>query len=235
MPFVLVHGGGLDSSCWERLVPLLNGAAYAVDLPGRGVRPADLSRVTVADFADAVTREILYRDLTEVVLVGHSLAGITLPRVAARAGARLRRLVFVSCVVPPHGVSVADVLHTLSPTVAEVAAHIGDDVVGADGTLHSDLATAMFCNDMNHEQRAFTLARLVPEAMGVISEPADLSGLREPVPRTYLRLLQDASVTPDAQDQMAANLGNAEIVDLDAGHMAMISRPAELARILNAL
>ena len=33
---------------------------------------------------------------------------------------------------------------------------------------------------------------------------------------------------------MAANVGDAQIVDLDAGHMAMITRPAALARILNA-
>lgn len=235
MAFVLVHGGGVDSSCWDLLAPLLDAEAYAVDLPGRGTRPADLTTVTVADFADAVASEVLDRDLAEVVLVGHSLAGITLPGVAARVGHRLRRLVFVSCAVPPHGVPVAEVLDALSPAVAEVAAQIGDDVVGADGMLNPDLAAAMFCNDMDDEQTAFTLARLVPEALGVISEPTDLSGLREPVPRTYVRLLQDASLTPEAQTRMAANLGDAQIIDLDAGHMAMISRPEALARILNAL
>jgi pimeloyl-ACP methyl ester carboxylesterase len=59
------------------------------------------------------------RDLFDVTLVGHSLAGMTLPGVAARVSDRIGRLVFISCVVPPHGVSVADVLDTLSPTVAE--------------------------------------------------------------------------------------------------------------------
>jgi len=235
MTFVLVHGGGLDSSCWELLVPLLDGQVYAVDLPGRGARPADLSTVRVSDFVDAVVSEILDRDLTDVVLVGHSLAGITLPGVAARVSGRLRRLVFVSCVIPAHGASVADVLDTLSPAVAEVAARIGDDVVGADGTLHPDLAATMFCNDMDAEQRALTLARLVPESMAVISEPVDLGGIRTPVPRTYVRLLQDASLGLASQDRMAANLGDVQIVDVDAGHMAMISRPVELARVLNQL
>jgi len=235
MVFVLVHGGGMDSSCWEFLVPLLEAPVYAVDLPGRGVRPADLSAVTSADFVGAVVSEILDLDLTDVVLVGHSLAGITLPGVAARVSGRLRRLVFVSCAIPAHGVSVADVLDTLSPAVAEVAAKIGDDVVGSDGTLHPDLAAAMFCNDMDETQRAFTLARLVPESMGVISEPTDLDGLRQPIPRTYVRLLQDASLDLAAQDRMAANLGDVQIVDVDAGHLAMISRPVELARVLNRL
>ena len=128
----------------------------------------------------------------------------------------------------------ADVLDTLSPTVAEVAARIGDDVVDANGVLHPDFAAAMFCNDMDDEQRAATLELLVPEAMGIITEPVDLTGLRRPIPRTYVRLLRDASLTLDAQDRMAVNVGDAQIVDLDAGHMAMITRPAALARILNA-
>jgi pimeloyl-ACP methyl ester carboxylesterase len=235
MTFMLVHGGGLDSSCWELLVPFLDGLVFAVDLPGRGARPADLSTVTVADFVDAVVSEILDRDLTDVLLVGHSLAGITLPGVAARVSGRLRRLVFVSCVIPAHGANVADVLDTLSPAVAEVTAKIGDDVVGADGTLHPDLAATMFCNDMDEAQRAFTLARLVPESMAVIAEPVDLAGLRMSIPRTYVRLLQDASLVLASQDRMAAKLGDVQIVDVDAGHMAMISQPVELARALNQL
>ena len=38
MPFVLVHGGGMNGSCWNRLVPLLDGEVVVVDLPGRGAR-----------------------------------------------------------------------------------------------------------------------------------------------------------------------------------------------------
>jgi pimeloyl-ACP methyl ester carboxylesterase len=235
MPFVLVHGGGGDSSCWDLLTPLLHAETYAVDLPGRGGSAADLATVSLSGFADAVAAEIRGRDLFDVTLVGHSLAGVTLPGVAARVSDRIRRLVFISCVVPPHGSSVADVLDTLSPTVAEIAARLGDNVITARGALHPDFATAMFCNDMDETQRAFTLARLVPESLNVILEPADLDGLRRDIPSTYIRLLRDASITLDGQDRMIANLGDTQVIDLDAGHMAMISRPAELAAILEAL
>jgi len=174
MAFVLVHGGGFGGSRWAPLVPFLDGEVHVVDLPGRGSRPFDLNTVTVDDFVAAVVADIEGPDLRDVVLVGHSLAGITLPGVAGRIPDRLRRLVFVSASVPAQGESVMEVLATFSPAAAAVADQIGADLVTHDGTLHPDLATAMFCNEMNDEQRAFTLERMVPEAFGVISEPVDL-------------------------------------------------------------
>ena len=233
--FVLVHGGGFSGSCWGELCPLLAGQTRAVDLPGRGRNPANLATLSVRDFVASVTAEIVDNDLTNVTLVGHSMAGLTLPGVAEAVPDRLRRLVFISCAVPPNGTSLTEVLADFSPTVKTVIEGVGDQVVDQRGTLHPDVATAMFCTDMDASQTASTLERLVPEAVSVLSEPADLTGLRQPIPRTYVRLTLDASISMDAQNRMIANLGTAEIVDLEAGHMAMISHPHELADVLNRL
>jgi pimeloyl-ACP methyl ester carboxylesterase len=206
-----------------------------VDLPGRGSSPSDLDSVSIADFIASVVGTIVDERLTDVTLVGHSMAGLTLPGVAEAIADRLRQLVFVSCAVPPHGTPLADVLGTFSPGAAAIAERVGGEVVDSQGVLHPDLATALFCNDMNPEQTASTLRRLVPEAFGVLFEPSDLTGLRHAIPRTYVRLTQDAVLSLDTQDRMIDNLGSTEVVDLDAGHMAMISRPLDLAGILNRL
>jgi pimeloyl-ACP methyl ester carboxylesterase len=236
MTYVLVHGGGFAGSCWDELLPFLDGESIAVDLPGRGSHPGDLATITVSDFVASVVDDIVTRDLTDVTLVGHSLAGLSLPGVVEKVPERLRRVVFVSCAVPPDGVPLGEVLEGFSPHAAEIAQQLGDEMVDSSGVLHPDLATAMFCNDMTPEQTASTLARMVPEAMGVMGEPADLAGMRtRSVPRTYVRLSADAIVSLETQNQMIENLGGAEVADLDSGHMAMISRPDDLARILNQL
>jgi len=233
--YVLVHGGGFAGSCWDEIRPFLGEPSHAVDLPGRGATPRDLATVTVADFVDSVAEYIIERDLSDVTLVGHSMAGLTLPGVAEVVPTRIRRLVFVSCVVPPPGTPLLEVLGELSPHAKEVAERIGDRMLDGHGVMHRDLAGAMFCNDMDEDLVASTLARQVPEAVGVLSEPSDLTGLRRPIPRTYIRLLQDAAISLEVQNRMIDNLGDAQVLDLDAAHMAMISRPKELAELINAL
>ena len=233
--YVLVHGGGFTGSCWDLLRPRLNGPSVAVDLPGRGTHPGPLDTLTIADFVASVVDEIIGSDLDDVTLVGHSMAGLTLPGVAGAVPDRLRQLIFVSCAVPPHGTTLADVLGEFSPTVAAIADRVGDAVVDDHGALHPDLARAMFCNDMDTDLTTWTLDRMVPEAVSVLTDPVDLTGLARPVPRTYVRLTGDASIDLAAQDCMIANLEPVEVVDLDSGHMAMVSRPDELARVLTGL
>jgi pimeloyl-ACP methyl ester carboxylesterase len=240
MGYVLVHGGGFAASCWDLLTPRLPAPVVAVDLPGRGRRPADLTRVTIADFVAAVVDEIVANDLNDVVLVGHSLAGVALPSVVGAVPDRLRHVVFVSASVPADG---ARVLDTLDPGIRALAEQSDADA-GAGGTLDPELAAAVFCNDMDDALTQYTIDRLVPEASRVIFEAVSLAGLRQPVPRSYVRLARDAIVEPLQQAQMIANLRDAatgpdapvvETVELDAGHMVMISRPDVLAEFLGSL
>jgi pimeloyl-ACP methyl ester carboxylesterase len=239
MTFVLVHGGGFSSSCWDLLVPNLEGDVVGVDLPGRGVRPADLAGVTLTDYVDAIVDDITTAGLDDVILVGHSAAGTSLPGVALRIPERLRRLVFVSCMVPDDGTSAHDTLSKyLAPEVGEQArvnAERRTTQAGSDAApLDMEVARRWFANDMDEEQTQFMLSRLVPEPLGTLDQPVDLSGVAA-VPRTWVRLSRDAVLVPELQDHFIANIGGAEVVELDAGHMAMISRPRELAEILNAI
>ena len=227
---VLVHGSGMTSACWEPLLPFLQTPAIAVDLPGRGRRPADLSQVGVKDFAAAVAEDIRSSGWDEVVLVGHSLAGLTLPRVPALVPGRIARLVFVSCALPPHGSSVVD---ALDPSLQDYTRNEVLKGGGVTETLDPEMATALFCNDLSDDQTEWMLARMVPEAASVLLEPNDLSSLPKDLPRTWVRLLRDVAAPTETQDEYIKNLGGADVVDIDCGHMAMLSNPAALAAIID--
>lgn len=229
MAFVLIHGGSFAASCWDQLVPLLPEPTIAVDLPGRGRRPRPLAGLTIADSVDAVVDDIVRHDLDDVVLVGHSMAGITMPGVAARIPERLRHLVFVACTVPPDGAAIVD---TLDPELRETATENARRAEG--GKLDDASATALFCNDMDEQLTRWTLDRMVPEAVHLTLEPVSHAGLRRPIPRTWVRTRNDLVVPPDRQAGFASDV-RAAIVDLDAAHMAMISATETLAAVLSEI
>lgn len=228
MTYVLVHGATFAGSCWELLLPHLDRPAVAVDLPGRGSRPADLTQVTIRDFVEAVVDEIERRDLRDVILVGHSLAGVTLPGVVARIPDRIARLVFVGATVPEHGQTVLEALDVATQAVA------AESMAGEQVAAPEDWARAAFCNDMDDDQTNWTLAHMGPEASGVMMEPVDLAGLDAAVPRTWVLTLRDA-VVDVARQRVYARRTGADVVELDAAHMAMISQPARLAKLLGSL
>lgn len=228
--FVLVHGGGHGAWCWGPLMPYLGAPAWALDLPGRGSRPADLESITCETWADAVVADIESAGLSDVILVGHSMAGLTLPRVLDRIPERLERLVFVACSMPPEG---GTVLGELDVEVAELAAAAntaGAEVLG----LSDEQAVSMFCNGMDAVQTRFVLDNLCPEAPGPLTEPMRLAGLDRPVSRSFVKLLGDATLSQELQDAVIARLGDVEVQTLDACHDAMVSHPRELAALLNA-
>jgi len=229
--FVLIHGGAHGAWCWEPLLPHLERSALAPDLPGRGRKPAELDAICADDWARAVVDELETAGLSRVVLVGHSLAGITIPRVLERAGERIAHAVFVSCCIPSEGQSVYAALAVDGATDVEIP-----PPSSGSSTIDPASARAWFCSDMDEAQTRFVLDRLCPEATRPMSEPMRLAGLRRAVPRTYVKLLSDGILPLPLQDAFVRNAGpGCQVRELDAGHDAMVSRPRELARILNEI
>lgn len=229
MSFVLVHGAGMSAECWQRLVPLLDDDTIAVDLPGRAARSdVDLRSVTLTDCEDAIVRDVLDADLSDIVLVAHSFAGVSVPRAMAALAPRLRHVVFLSAVVPQDGTRVLD---QIDPEVrSAVESSIGD------GIYHQDRAgaEAMLCNDLSETDTAWTLDQVTDESAALLSEVVDLSGLTVDVPRTYVRLTQDHCYPPDLQERSSRIVGG-DTVFLESGHMAMVSIPDQVAAVLNQL
>jgi pimeloyl-ACP methyl ester carboxylesterase len=77
--FVLIHGSNHSSRCWEPIIDLLDAPARAIDLPGRGRHPAPLDKVRLTDFIQSAVEDIEGADVRDAVLVGHSMAGLSVP------------------------------------------------------------------------------------------------------------------------------------------------------------
>ena len=109
-PIVFIHGGAFDGRCWDLVVAELTSPAISVDLPGRGRHPKPLAEVTLQGCAASVVSDIDEAGFDDVVLVGHSLAGSTMPGLIGLLGDRVRHATFVACTVPDDGKSALDML-----------------------------------------------------------------------------------------------------------------------------
>ena len=230
-PIVLVHGGGFDARCWDPVLPYLTSPCVAVDLPGRGAHPAPLESVTFEMCGISVRDDVGAAGFDEVVLVGHSLAGCSMPAMIGVLGDRVRHAVFVGCTVPEAGSSAFE---TLDPEVQALAlAHGGAD---EPRTMDAEMARVVLGTDLDDVQMAWCLERLVAEAPRLTTDPVDLAPLRSGVSTTWIRTVHDIVVPPDKQLRFARNVGpECRVVDFPSGHMCMVSQPAALASILNGI
>src|SRR3984885_2338012 len=226
---VLIHGGQHDSRCWQPTIDAINRDApgtriLAVNLPGRMGVPGDLNAIGIADCVEAAVGQVKQAGLDDIVLVGHSMAGLTVPGVATRLGAdRVRRIICVACSLPPQGKRVLD---TLLPPIRLAVGR-------AKNELPLWMAKRMFTNGMTREQRGFSLSLLTPESSRRALETVDRSGLPDRIPRSWVLTRRDRSLPPRQQRRFIENLGGVEeVIELDTCHNAMIFMPDELAAIL---
>ncbi|MGH1526559.1 alpha/beta fold hydrolase [Leifsonia sp. L25] len=103
--FVLVHGIGVSSRYFERLVPALaeEGRVIAVDLPGFGkARPLRPRRgPSLEEFADSVAFAMDALGVTDAVIVGHSMGTQIAIRLAERRPDLVRGLALLGPVMAP--------------------------------------------------------------------------------------------------------------------------------------
>jgi pimeloyl-ACP methyl ester carboxylesterase len=231
---VLVHGGTVSSRMWDPVLPYLSGAAYAVDLPGRRHRPADLGTVTRQDWIDSVGDDIVANGFGDVVLVGHSSGGYVIPGVATLVPTRVRHLVFLTATVPAEGKAPVDYLKPKLQEMTRASERLQYE--RAKGKTLGDLRPGEPPIDTGLEV-VENPPRMGLEAPGPLFEPFSWAGVppREVVPRTYIRCLRDRVIPPDLASTMVENMGGADVIDLDVDHDVATSAPDVLAAVLDRL
>ena len=105
--FVIVHGAWGAGYEWKEVARHLSAKSYVVYRPtltGMGER-SHLSNpdIDLDTHITDVVNTILFEDLHEVVLVGHSYGGMVITGVADRVPDRLKRIVYVDAFLPENG------------------------------------------------------------------------------------------------------------------------------------
>lgn len=231
---VLVHGGGLAADSWELTVEEIHQLApeltvVALDMPGRRNKPGDLTEMTIADYVDSLVGDIESAALEEVVIVGHSMGGMTLPGVVTKLGAaRVLEMIFAAAFLPPEGTSIVESSPWLIGTVARRVAK-----KNVPTETPKWMARFAYLNGVPSHRRRFMTSKLYAESLRILTEKVSRRGMPDDIPRTWILTLRDRALAPKVQRKYIEALGGVQtLTEIDTCHCLMVSEPQRLAQIL---
>ena len=237
MTYVLVHGGASTARFWDRLVPLLadDGPVLAVDLPGRGDRPADLATLTVDDEVSSVVGDVVDAGLDDVVLVAHSSGGLVVPGVVAGLAGRVRRIVLNAASVPPEGGTGLDCMKPRHRDGVLQAKAAGLPLLTPGPPSDPETYRTAYGGDpLDDETLAYMTdpARVVQDTMHHYFQPVRWS-LAAGVPVTYVVNERDRALPVELQEEMLRRLpAPPDVVRLDTGHIPAVTMPDAFAAVV---
>src|SRR5471030_39122 len=103
---VLVHGAWSDATAWQAVIPVLKAQGHeviAVNLPGHGSDATSFANISLQSYVDVVKNAI--GDRKNVILVGHSMAGLVISQVAEEIPGQIKELIYLAAYLPKNGES----------------------------------------------------------------------------------------------------------------------------------
>jgi pimeloyl-ACP methyl ester carboxylesterase len=229
--FALVHGSWHGAWCWERLTPELESMGHrviAMDLP------CDDGSASFDDYADVVCAALRNCPDDDLILVGHSLAGNTIPLVAAQRP--VRRLSYLCALIPIPAQPFAEQLTDDSEMLHPDYPHgLGEkDSGGCRSWIDKELAHFHLFGDCDEATAAAAFERVRPQASYPYKLPFPLLAMPA-ADSTYVVCTEDRMVNPDWARRAARERLQADLVELPGSHSPFLSRPRELAELLHGL
>ena len=227
--YVLVHGAWHGGWCWRKVRALLEASGADVHTPtltGLGDRAHLASRDVGLDCHVADVLGVLEtEDLSGIVLVGHSYAGMVVTGVADRAAHRIARLVYLDAVVPKDG----QCLYDRAPPQVRTSWEEQARVAGEGWRVPASVATPQFLGLKSDEDLRWVMPRLTPHPIRSFREPLRLSDRIPQMPRTYINCIGDK---PLGQPRTVQADGIVDYHELRTGHDAMVTAAEDVAALL---
>ena len=162
------------------------------------------------------------------ILVGHSMAGGVISRVAERSPGTLRSLVYLAAYIPEAGGSIA------GRAAGDSESRLNEflQIRSQRGVVELEAGGPRECfyADCLEQDADFACERLCPEPLAPLTDSIALSEDRYgSVPRFYVECTEDRTVTPAFQRRMHAERRCRRTVRLETGHSPFLCAPERLA------
>lgn len=230
--YVLVHGAWHGPWCWKKIKPALENAGHkviAVTLPCHGNDATPIRKASVARYANSV-EEVILAQKEPVILVGHSLGGMTVTKVAEDIPASIEKLIYVAAYVPSN-TSVFRL--TLKGEKLILMTDYNYHFIKGTFDVKNRKKNDMFYQDCAKEDIAFARKRLTTEplrpSMTYVKTTEENYGS---VKKYYVKTTEDHTIPPKLQDYMISRVNFEKVFQMDTGHSPFFCRPEQLTDLL---
>jgi pimeloyl-ACP methyl ester carboxylesterase len=215
---VLVHGAWADGSSWAEVIPRLQAA-------GLKVTAVQNPLTSLKDSVEATRRALAEQD-GPTVLVAHSWGGTVISEVGTDP--KVTALVYIAARAP----DADEDFVALSGKFPAGAVRAGIQVHDGFTELSEDAFLKYFANGVDPEKAKVLYAVQWPTAASIFAGRTSVAAWRSK-PSWYAVSKLDQTINPDLERFLAKRM-NATTVELEAGHLSLVSHPKEVADLILA-
>jgi pimeloyl-ACP methyl ester carboxylesterase len=215
---VLIHGAWADGSSWAEVIPLLQAA-------GLNVTAVQNPLTSLADSVAETRRALALQD-GPTVLVAHSWAGTVLSETGLDP--KVTALVYVAARAPDAGEDFV----ALSGKFPAGAVRAGVQEHDGFTKLSEDSFLKYFANGVEPTKAKVLYAVQEPTAASLFGERTTVAAWHSK-PSWYAVSKLDQTINPDLERFLAKRM-NATTVEIEAGHLSLVSHPREVADLILA-
>lgn len=213
---VLLHGLFADGSCWTEVIARLQAAGLNVT--------SVQNPLTTLPEAVASAERVLARQDGPTVLVGHSFSGMIVTEAGVHPN--VSALVYVAARAPDAGEDYTALAKTF-PTPPASAGIVFD---GDEGRLTEEAFLRDFAGDLPAAKAKVLYAVQQPFHKALLTGKTTNAAWRTK-PSYYAVSTEDRTINPDLERFMAKRMG-AKTIEVKGSHLALISRPDEIAQLI---
>ena len=217
---VLVHGAWADGSSWSAVIERLQAGGYTVTAP-------QFPETSLADDV-ARLRQVLNRQNGPTIVAGHSYGGQIMTALGTDAS-NVVGLVYIAAFGIDEGESLGALLGGGPPTPS--LAHLIVDEQGFAWIPEEDFVNH-FAADVDPVKARVLHAVQQGLSMSTFEDVMGVPAWKSH-PSWYLVATNDEAIPPDAERMFAQRMG-ATTVEVPSSHLAMISHPDDVVKLIKA-
>src|SRR5436190_960634 len=215
---VLVHGAWADGSSWSEVIARLQAA-------GLHVTAVQNPLTSLADSVAATRRALALQD-GPTVLVAHSWGGTVISETGTDP--KVTALVYVAARAP----DAQEDFVALSGKFPTMPVRAGVQERDGFTYLSENAFLQYFANGVPREKAEVLYAAQEPTAASLFGGQTSVAAWRSK-PSWYAVSKLDQTISPDLERFLAARMG-ATTVELDAGHLSLVSHAQEISKMILA-